>query len=122
MKFSETHEWIKIEEGIGIVGISRHAQNELKEIVSIQLPLIGKKLEIGEEAAILESTKAAVDLYAPVSGEVIAINEEALKNPSIVNDFPEGKGWLFEIKLHDPSELESLLDPEEYLEIVSDFA
>lgn len=116
MKFSETHEWIKVEGEIGVVGITRHAQNELKEVVSIQLPPIGKKLEVGEEAAILESTKAAVDIYSPVSGEVVAVNKMALQN---INQSPEEGGWLFKLRLLDVSELDTLLDQEEYQEIVS---
>ncbi len=119
MKFSETHEWIKVEREVGTVGISSFAQKELKEIVSVQLPTVGKKVELGDEAAILESTKAAVDLYSPVSGEIVAINEKVLQNPSLINDGPEGDGWLFKIKLRDAAELETLLDSEQYLELVS---
>lgn len=119
MKFSETHEWLKIENDVGTVGITQYAQNELKEIVSIQLPPIGKVLELGEEAAILESTKAAVDIYSPVTGEIIAVNEELKKNPDLLNKTPETHGWLFKMRIHDLDELDTLLDLEQYLQLVS---
>ncbi|HSX04752.1 MAG TPA: glycine cleavage system protein GcvH [Rhabdochlamydiaceae bacterium] len=119
MKFSETHEWIKVEGSIGTVGITHFAQKELKEIVSIQLPPLGKKVKMGEEAAILESTKAAVDIYSPVSGEIIAVNEAALQNFSLVNESPEEGGWLFKIQLQKTRELDTLLDLEQYLQLVS---
>lgn len=119
MKYTETHEWIKIEGNKGTVGITQFAQNELKEVVSIQLPVVGSRLELGEDAAILESTKAAVDIYSPVSGKIIEINEKVKKDPQILNQSPESGGWLFKIELSDIDELDTLLDLEQYLQIVS---
>lgn len=119
MKFSETHEWLKVEGDFGIVGITQYAQNELKEIVAVQLPPVGKVLELGEEAAILESTKAAIDIYSPITGEVVAVNEELKKNPNLLNQTPETEGWLFKMRIDDLDELDTLLDLEQYLQLVS---
>lgn len=111
LKFADSHEWIKVEGDIGVVGISAHARKELGEIIFIQLPQIGAKLQLGEEAAVLESTKAAADIYAPVSGEVTEVNPDYQK----INTSPEEEGWLFKIKISSPSELDNLLDREQYL-------
>jgi glycine cleavage system H protein len=114
LKFTTSHEWIQIEEDIGIVGITTHAQKELGEIVYLELPLIGKRIAMGEEACVLESTKAAADIYAPVSGEVIAINTDLKESIHKINQEPQKSGWLFKLKLTHPHELEELLDESEY--------
>jgi len=119
MKYTNTHEWIVIEGEEGIVGISEHAQKELGEIVYIQLPKIGQKVKAGEEVVVLESTKAAADMYSPVSGEIIAINERAKENPNLLNNSPEKEGWLFKIALFESSELDTLLNHQQYLQMTS---
>lgn len=114
MKFSESHEWIKVEEGIGTVGITKEAQNELGEVVYIELPRVGKNVKAGEEAAVLESTKAAADIYSPVSGEIIAINQELQDFSEKINKEPETAGWLFKVRLANPAELSALMDRKAY--------
>lgn len=114
MKFTESHEWIKVENEIGIVGISDHAQYELGEIVYVELPKVGRTIKAGEEAVVLESTKAAADVYSPVSGEICEVNQALKDKPELVNLYPETEGWLYKIRLAYPKELEELLDPEGY--------
>lgn len=118
IKYTKSHEWIQIEQDIGTVGITDYAQKELGAIVFVELPAVGKNLVMEQEAAILESTKAAADIYSPVSGEVIEINMDLAKSPQLVNAFPEDMGWLFKIQLKDPKELESLLTKESYFEMI----
>lgn len=117
MYFTESHEWISLQSDkkIGSVGITDHAQKELGEIVFIELPRIGHRVKRGEEVAVLESTKAAADVYAPLSGKIVAVNEALRKDPSLLNRAPESTGWLFQIEITDPKELQNLLGREEYL-------
>ena len=113
MKYTQTHEWIRLnqgEEGIATVGISDHAQKELGEIVFVQLPKVGQKLEAGAESAVLESTKAASDIYSPVAGEVIEVNQQLLEDPSLLNTSAEDKGWLYKIVVYDLAALDTLLE------------
>lgn len=119
MKFTESHEWIEIQEGIGTIGITDYAQKELGEIVYVELPPLGKELTMGEEAAVLESTKAAADLYAPISGKVIAINEQVKSSTNLINASAEMQGWLFKIKISQPKELDLLLSQDEYVAMTS---
>lgn len=114
MKFTETHEWIDVKNGIGLVGVTEYAQKELGDIVYVELPTINKSVKKGEEAAVLESTKAAADVYAPVSGKILEANTSLNDSPELVNKSPENNGWLFKIALTDPKELDSLLDAEVY--------
>ena len=114
MKYAETHEWIDANKGKGRVGISIHAQKELGEIVYVELPKVGQEVKAGEEVAVLESTKAAADIYSPVSGKITAINEKVKEDPSLMNTSPEGEGYLFEITLTHPEELEALTSKDEY--------
>lgn len=118
MKFSETHEWIKAKEGIGIVGITNFAQKELGEIVHIELPKVGDQVEVGQEIAVVESTKAAVDITSPASGTITEINPAVVENPSLINKDPQIEGWLFKIKLSKTAELEELLDHVQYLALM----
>lgn len=115
MRYTESHEWISS----GRVGISSYAQEELGDVVYIQLPKVGQKVEAGEEVAILESTKAAADIYSPVSGVISAVNQKLLENIQLLNTSPEQEGWLYEITLSDPSELDTLLDEEQYHQMIS---
>ena len=115
LRYLATHEWGRIdEEGILTVGISDHAQDLLGDIVFVELPDIGKELDAEEESAIVESVKAASDVYAPLSGEVIEVNEKLLDEPEIVNSSPLEDGWFFKIKLNDASSFENLMTEEEY--------
>ena len=115
IRYLASHEWGRIdEEGILTVGISDHAQDLLGDIVFVELPDIGKTLEAEEESAIVESVKAASDVYSPLSGEVIEINEKLLDEPEIVNGSPYEEGWFFKIRLDDGSEFENLMTEEEY--------
>ena len=115
LRYLATHEWGRIdEEGILTVGISEHAQDLLGDIVFVELPDIGKELDAEEESAIVESVKAASDVYAPLSGEVIEVNEKLLDEPEIVNNSPLEDGWFFKIKLSDASSFENLMTEEEY--------
>ncbi len=116
MRFAESHEWI---DSKGRVGISNHAQKELGEVVYIELPKVGQKVNAGQEVCVLESTKAASDVYAPVSGTIIAVNEAIKQDPSQINQGAESTGWLFQIELSKPNELDRLLTREKYLALVS---
>ncbi|WP_039383218.1 glycine cleavage system protein GcvH [Neochlamydia sp. TUME1] len=114
MKFADTHEWIEVANRIGIVGVSKHAQKELGEIVYVELPKIGKKVTAGEEAAVLESTKAATDIYSPVSGTIIEANTALSSAADLVNTSPEKEGWLFKIEMDSLDELNKLMEAQEY--------
>lgn len=118
MKFTETHEWIRVEDGIGTVGVTTYAQKELGDIVYVELPGLGKNVKSGEEAAVLESTKAAADIYSPVSGEIIAVNEGLKQASEKINQSAEGEGWIFKIKLSNSAELQNLMDLNRYQESI----
>lgn len=114
MKYTETHEWIEVKDGVGTVGVSDYAQKELGDIVYIELPKVGKAVKAGEEAAVLESTKAAADVYAPVSGTILEVNAALASSPELLNKSAEKEGWLFKIKLDSLSELDKLMDKTNY--------
>jgi glycine cleavage system H protein len=112
--FTKEHEWIRVEGDTATIGISDHAQEQLGDIVFAEVPEAGRRLSKGQEAAVVESVKAASDVYAPVSGEVIEGNQAVADDPALVNSDPEGQGWFFKLKLSDPSELEGLMDEAAY--------
>jgi glycine cleavage system H protein len=116
--FTREHEWIRVEGDTATVGISDHAQEQLGDIVFAEVPEAGRKLSKGQEAAVVESVKAASDVYAPVSGEVVEGNQAVADDPALVNSDPEGQGWFFKLKLSDPSELDGLMDEAAYREWV----
>ena len=116
--FTKEHEWIRVEGDIATVGITDHAQEQLGDIVFAEVPESGKRLSKGQEAAVVESVKAASDVYAPVSGEVIEGNSKVADDPAIVNSDPEGDGWFFKLKLDNQSELEGMMDEGAYREWV----
>lgn len=118
MYYTQSHEWIKISGKIGTVGITAYAQKELGEIVSIELPKLGASVKAKEETCVLESTKAAADVYAPVSGKVVAINETLKKDTSLINQHAETSGWLFQIELSNPEELQELLSEKAYHDLI----
>ena len=118
MYFTDSHEWIKFEEGMGKVGVTAHAKRELGEIVYLELPEIGRHVKAGEEVVVLESTKAAADIYAPVSGEIVAVNDAVRLTPDLLNQSPEESGWLFQIRLSNPQELDALMNRTSYQQLV----
>ncbi len=109
-KFAKSHEWAFGEGDVAVVGISDHAQKEISDIVFVELPKAGAKVEQGKACAVIESVKAAADFYAPVSGEVIEVNSAIVDNPALVNQSPHGEGWFFKIRMANPAELEGLMD------------
>lgn len=111
LKFQKSHEWLSAD---GTVGISDHAQKEITDVVFVEPPKVGRKVKQGEACCVVESVKAAFDIYAPVSGEIVAANAEAAKNPAIVNAEPYGKGWLFKLKPSAPAETSVLMDQAAY--------
>jgi len=114
LRYAETHEWIRLEDGIGTIGITDHAQAELTDIVYVELPQIGASLEPRQAAAVVESVKAASDIYSPVQGEVVETNPELESNPALVNTDPYNAGWLFKLKLSNPEDISSLKTAAEY--------
>ena len=112
--FTREHEWISVDGDTATVGISDHAQEQLGDIVFAEVPEAGRRLAKGQEAAVVESVKAASDIYAPVSGEVIEGNQAVAGDPSLVNSDPEGQGWFFKLKLDNPGELDGLMDQAAY--------
>jgi len=115
LKYASTHEWVRDEgDGTFTIGITEHAQDLLGDMVFVELPDVGDKVETGDDIAVAESVKAASDIYAPISGEVVAVNEELEDSPETVNNDPFGDGWLFKIKADDSSELQNLLDADAY--------
>ena len=119
-KYSEDHEWISVDDDIGTVGITNHAQSQLGDIVFVELPEVGSTLEAGDEAGVVESVKAASDLFTPVSGKIVKVNEALDVEPSLANSDPTGDGWFFKIKLSDADELNSLMDEASYNELITD--
>ena len=119
LMFTSSHEWVKDEgDDTVTIGITDHAQELLGDLVFVELPEIGDVIETGGEAGVVESVKAASDIYSPVSGEVIEINEDLVDSPELVNEQPYDNGWIYKIKLADPSEMDNLLNPEAYSEVV----
>ncbi|MEI8364911.1 MAG: glycine cleavage system protein GcvH [Parachlamydiaceae bacterium] len=114
MKFTDTHEWINVHDGIGTVGITKYAQKELGDIVYVELPKVGSPVKKGQAAVVLESTKAAADVYSPVSGKIIEVNLSLNSASELVNSSPEKEGWLFKLSLSDPLEFDALMDKETY--------
>lgn len=114
LKFTATHEWLKTGDVEMTVGITEHAQQLLGDMVFVELPEMGREFQAGDELGVVESVKAASDFYAPVSGVVVAINEEVSANPALVNSDPYGAGWLVKIKATNPQELAKLLNAEQY--------
>jgi glycine cleavage system H protein len=120
-KFTPTHEWVLIQDTNATIGITKYAVKELGHIVFVELPKVGKIISLGQEATIVESTKAAVDICTPLSGEVIAVNQELLDNIQKINQFPESEGWLFQIRIIKPDELNNLIDKTSYEQMLHTF-
>ncbi|MEA2929530.1 MAG: glycine cleavage system protein [Hyphomicrobiales bacterium] len=113
-RYTKDHEWIRLDGDVATVGITEHAQEQLGDIVYVELPEVGRKVDKGGEAAVVESVKAASDVYAPAGGEVVAVNQSLDGAPAAVNEDAEGKGWFFRLKLADASELDALMSAEQY--------
>ncbi len=114
VKFTADHEWVQITGNLARVGITDYAQEQLGDVVFVELPAVGATFAQGKEAAVVESVKAASDIYAPLSGTIAAVNDGLPDNPSLVNTDPQGDGWFFEITLSNPSELDGLMDEAAY--------
>lgn len=118
-KYSKDHEWIAMDGDVATIGITEHAQEQLGDVVFVELPAIGKQVTKGAQAAVVESVKAASDVYAPVSGEVIEVNGELSGDPALVNRGAEGDGWFMKVKLSNPAELDELMDKAAYDKFVA---
>ena len=122
LRYTDEHEWIRLEGDVATVGITDHAQTQLGDIVYVELPAVGKKVAKGDEAAVVESVKAASEVYAPVGGEVIAVNADLDGSPATVNEDAEGAGWFLKLKVADAAEIEQLMTPEQYKEYLETIA
>lgn len=118
LRYTETHDWVRVEGEIATFGISEFAQDQLSDIVFVELPQISDTFDQGQVYAVVESVKAASDCYAPVSGEVVEINEELESTPGLVNQEPYGSGWFVKVRMSDPAQLESLRDADSYSDLV----
>ena len=118
-RYTKEHEWIRLDGDTAVVGITEHAQSQLGDVVYVELPALGKSFAAGDEAAVVESVKAASEVYAPASGEVVAVNDALADTPATVNEDAEGKGWFLKLKLKDPAELETLMTAEQYKDYVA---
>lgn len=116
--YTDTDEWVKIDGDIATIGITDFAQKELKDIVAVDLPEPGRKVRKGEEVAVVDSIKATASIYAPLTGEVVEVNERLLEEPELINRDPYGEGWILKIKVEDPGEAAMLLKPDAYIENV----
>lgn len=117
-RYTKEHEYIRVEGDTGTVGITDYAQGQLGDVVFVELPQIGKSVQKGAEAAVVESVKAASEIYAPVSGEVVDVNADLEQAPGTVNEDPSGRGWFVKLRIKDPGELEELMTEEQYREFV----
>lgn len=123
LKFTESHEWIQVlDDGTAVVGITDYAQTLLGELVYVGLPDIGDVIDIEDDCAVVESVKAASDVYCPISGQITDVNENLIDDPSLVNSSPFDKGWLFKIQIDKPAQLDNLLEASKYQKLVADEA
>jgi glycine cleavage system H protein len=120
--YTKDHEYVRVEDGVGVVGITDFAQGQLGDVVFVELPVLGAATKPGEPAAVVESVKAASEVYAPLTGEVVEANSALEENPALVNEDALGKGWFFKVKIANPSELEGLLDEAAYKALIESLA
>jgi len=120
--FTKDHEYIRVEGDVGVVGISNYAQEQLGDIVYVELPDVGKVFDLGDEAAVVESVKAASEVYSPISGEVVETNDDLNDNPALVNETPEDGAWFIKLKISDNDELEKLMNADDYASYVEGLA
>jgi glycine cleavage system H protein len=114
MRYTEEHEWLKVEGDVVVVGITAHASEQLGDVVFVDLPDVGRKMEKGEEAAVIESVKAASDILAPLDGEIVEVNADLADNPGLVNEDPTGKAWFFKMKVADLTAVDAYMDEAAY--------
>ena len=119
LRYSEDHEWVRVEGDIAVIGISDYAQDQLGDVVFVELPEPGLAVAQGDEAAVVESVKAASEVYSPVSGEVVEVNEPLADDPGLVNREPTGGGWFLKVRMSDPEEVDAMLDESAYRNFVS---
>ncbi|WP_395684657.1 glycine cleavage system protein GcvH [Aestuariivirga sp.] len=119
VKFSKDHEWVKVENGIATIGITNHAQEQLGDVVFIELPAVGKTVAQHGQAAVVESVKAASEVYAPISGEVVEVNKDLEGDPALVNRAAESEAWFMKVKISNPAELEGLMDKTAYDKLIA---
>jgi glycine cleavage system H protein len=120
LKFTSDHEWIRVENDSAVVGVTQYAQEKLGDLVFVQLPKPGTVLQAGAAAAVVESVKAASDVYAPINGEVTELNQQVVDDPTLINSDPAGKGWLFKLKIADRSQLDGLMDEQAYRALIAE--
>ncbi|HWZ66653.1 MAG TPA: glycine cleavage system protein GcvH [Stellaceae bacterium] len=120
LRFTKDHEWVRLDGDLAVVGITDYAQSQLGDVVYVELPEIGRRVEQGKEAAVVESVKAASEVYAPISGEVAEVNEALAADPAMVNADPMGEGWFLKLRLDDPKELDGLMDKAAYERLVGE--
>ena len=118
LKFTQDHEWVRIEGDAATVGITQYAQEQLGDLVFVELPEVGKRFEKGAASAVVESVKAASEVYSPIGGEVVQVNPAIVADPSLVNSDPMGAGWFYQMKLADPAEVDALIDEAAYKELL----
>lgn len=118
LRFARSHEWVRVAGDVATVGITDHAQQELTDVVFVELPAPGRQVKAGEACAVVESVKTASDIYAPVSGEVVAVNASVVDQPALVNSDPYGQGWFYQVKLSQPAELSALLSAADYAQLI----
>lgn len=114
LRYAKSHEWVRVANGVATVGITDHAQHELTDVVFVELPAVGRVVKASEACAVVESVKTASDIYAPVSGEIVAVNKAVADNPALVNTAPFEDGWFFQVKLANPGDVDQLLTPDAY--------
>ena len=118
LKYTRSHEWVRWENGLAVIGITDHAQHELTELVFVELPAVGRKVNMGEAFAVVESVKTASDVYAPLSGEVVEVNATVAQNPGLINSEPYASGWLIKLKPANPAEIEQLMSAADYRALI----
>jgi glycine cleavage system H protein len=119
LRYNNSHEWVRLEGDVATVGITDHAQAELTDVVFVELPVLGRQVDMGDPTAVVESVKAASDIYAPISGEIIEGNPEVEADPALVNTDPYGKGWIFKMRVKDVAAVENLMDAAAYQAMIS---
>jgi glycine cleavage system H protein len=119
LRYNNSHEWVRLEGDVATVGITDHAQAELTDVVFVELPAVGRQVDMGDPTAVVESVKAASDIYAPISGEIIEGNPEVEADPALVNTDPYGKGWIFKMRVKDVAAVEKLMDAAAYQAMIS---
>ncbi len=118
IRYTDQHEWVLAEDGVATVGVTDYAQKQLGDVVFVELPEEGKSFAMGDQAAVVESVKTAAEVYAPITGDIVEVNEDLANKPELVNEDATGDGWFFKISIDDESELDSLMDAKEYGEFV----